>query len=100
MRIFIRTCQAAGIPFLAVYDSDERPRRKPARRGRGLNAEIAELAGPDRIVMLSPDFEAVAHLHGHRRKPARAWQRFSAVGPDHVPAALRRVVETVLELAR
>jgi hypothetical protein len=100
MRIFIRICRAAGIPFLAVYDSDAQPRRRPGRAGRGLNAEIAELAGPGHFLMLSPDFEAVAHLHGHRHKPARAWQRFSAVGHDQVPAALRRAVETVLELAR
>jgi hypothetical protein len=100
MAIFIRICQAARIPFLAVYDSDARPRRKPGRPVRGLNAEIAQLAGPDHTVMLSPDFEAVAHLHGHRHKPARAWQRFSAVEPDQVPTALRHVVETVVEMAR
>jgi hypothetical protein len=100
MRIFIRICQAARIPFLAVFDSDAQPRHKPGRHVRGLNAEIAQLAGPDHTVMLSPDFEAVAHLRGHRHKPARAWQRFSAVAPEQVPAALRHVVETVLELAR
>ena len=100
MRIFVRICQTARIPFLAVHDSDARPHRKPGRHAEGLNAEIAELAGSGHVVMLSPDFEAAAHLHGHRHKPARAWQRFSAVEPDQVPAVLRRVVETVIELAR
>lgn len=99
MAIFIRICQAARVPFLAVYDSDARPRRKPGRHTGGLNAEIAELAGPGHTVMLSPDFEAVARLHGHRHKPARAWQRFSTIDPGQVPAALRHVVEAVLELA-
>lgn len=95
MAIFIRICKAARVPFLAVYDSDARPGRKPGR----LNAELAELAGSGRTVMLAPDFEAVAGLHGHRHKPARAWQRFSSSDPGQVPAALRRVVETVLEMA-
>jgi hypothetical protein len=63
-----------------------------------LNAEIVELAGPGRTVMLSPDFEAVAGLHGHRHKPARAWQRFSTVEPGRIPAPLRQVVEKVVGL--
>jgi hypothetical protein len=66
---------------------------------RVLNSEIVELAGPERTG-LAPDFEAVAGLRGHRRKPARAWQRFSHVEPARVPRALTEVVEKVVALAR
>ena len=100
MAIFIRICRAARIPCLAVHDSDARPRRRPSRPKQGLNAEIARLAGPGRVVMLSPDFEAVARLHGQHHKPERAWKRFSTIEPDQIPHKLRQVVERVVELAR
>jgi len=68
-------------------------------RSVGVRARPRVRAGPGHTVMLSPDFEAVARLHGHRHKPARAWQRFSTIDPGQVPAALRHLVEAVLELA-
>jgi hypothetical protein len=46
MAILIRICRAARILFLAVDYSDMLPRRRPTRAKRGLNAEIARLAGP------------------------------------------------------
>jgi hypothetical protein len=35
------------------------------RIARAVNAEIARIAGPDRTIVLEPDFEAVAGLAGH-----------------------------------
>jgi hypothetical protein len=99
MAIFIRICQAAGIPYLAVHDSDARPHRRSTHAQRGLNAQLAALAGAGKTMMLTPDFEAVAGLHGHRHKPAHAWQRFSAAEPHRIPDPLRRVVETIVEMA-
>ena len=99
MPIFIRICQAARIPFIVVHDGDARPHRKPIRHERGLNAEIVGLAGLRRVVVLTPDFEAVARLHGHHHKPAHAWHRFSTIEPDRIPAPLRHVVEKVVEIA-
>jgi predicted ATP-dependent endonuclease of OLD family len=99
MAIFIRICQAAGIPFLAVHDSDARAHGRPSRGERRLNAELAVLAGAGHTTMLTPDFEAVAGLHGSHHKPTRAWQRFSAAEPDAIPEPLRSVVETIVERA-
>jgi hypothetical protein len=99
MPIFVRIWEAARIPYLAVHDSDRRPRRKPIRAERGLSAEIARLAGPGHTMVLTPDFEAVAGLRGHHHKPARAWEPFSTIEQSRVPGALRRVVERVVELA-
>lgn len=99
MAIFIRICQAAEIPFLAVHDSDARAHGSPSRGERKLNAELAALAGAGHTTMLAPDFEAVAGLHGHHHKPTRAWQRFSTAEPDAIPDPLRRVVATIVERA-
>jgi hypothetical protein len=35
------------------------------RIARAVTAEIARIAGPDRTIVLEPDFEAVAGLAGH-----------------------------------
>jgi hypothetical protein len=99
MPIFIRICQAAGIPFLAVHDSDARAHGRPSRGERRINAQLGALAGAGHTTMLAPDFEAVAGLHGHHHKPTRAWQRFSAAAPDSIPEPLRRIVETILDRA-
>jgi hypothetical protein len=59
---------------------------------------IAATIGSDRTVELAPDFEHVAGLQGHRHKPERAWQRFSA--PDAgIPEPLARAVSLVVGLA-
>ena len=100
MPLFIRICHAARIPCVAVHDRDAPPGRHPSKAQRAANAEIAELAGSARTVVLAPDFEAVSGLRGHRHKPARAWQLFSGIGPDRVPPALTDAVERVVALAR
>lgn len=98
--LFIRICQAARIPCVAMHDRDAAPERRPSQAQRVVNAEIASLAGDERTVVLAPDFEAVAGLRGHRHKPARAWQRFSRIDPELVPPPLARAVRMVVELAR
>jgi putative ATP-dependent endonuclease of the OLD family len=97
--LFIRICEAARVPYVVVHDRDAAPGKKPIQGERVLNAQIAELAAPERAVVLAPDFEAVAGLRGHSHKPARAWQRFSAIAPEQVPGALRGAVERAVELA-
>ena len=98
--LFIRICTAVHVPFVAVHDRDAAPGKKPIQGERVLNAQLAELAGPGRTVVLAPDFEAIAGLRGRSHKPARAWERFSRIAPEDVPAALRLAVEQVVELAR
>lgn len=100
MLLFIRICQAAKVPCLAVHDRDAPPGRRPGHAERILNAEIVKLLGPERTVALAPDFEAIAGLRGHHHKPARAWERFSRIEPDRVPAALRDTVQKTIAIAR
>ena len=100
MTLFVRICQAAGIPCVAVHDRDALPGRKPSHSERILNGEIAQLAGTENTVLLAPDFEAVVGLQGHRHKPARAWQLFSGIERGEIPDVLIRAVDKVLALAR
>jgi hypothetical protein len=100
MALFIRICRAARIPCVVVYDRDAPAGRRPSQAQRVVNAEIADLAGADRTVVLAPDFEAVAGLRGHRHKPARAWQLFSQIAPERVPGPLAEAVRKVVALAR
>jgi hypothetical protein len=98
--LFMRICAAVRVPCVAVHDRDAPPGRRPSQAQRVVNAEIAELAGPGEPVVLAPDFEAVAGLRGHRHKPTRAWQRFSGIEPEEVPAPLARAVREAVRLAR
>lgn len=98
--LFVRICQAVRIPCIAVHDRDAPIGRRASKSESALNAEIVKLAGPSRTVVLAPDFEAVAGLRGHRHKPARAWQRFSHIEADRVPAALSQAVAQIVALAR
>ena len=99
MPLFVRICQAARVPFVAVHDRDAAEGEEPNDEERQLNDLIAGLAGPDRIVVLVPDFESVAGLSGRKDKPARAWRRFREMEADEVPQALAAVVERALALA-
>lgn len=98
--LFIRICRAARIPCVAMHDRDAAAGRRPSQAQRVVNEEIASLAGPERTFVLTPDFEAVAGLRGHRHKPARAWQRFSRIDPELVPPPLAEAVQRVIALAR
>ena len=98
--LFARTCRATGIPFVVVHDSDRKASGKLAAAERALNALIAEVAGDEHVVVLDPDFEAVAGLTGHRRKPERAWREFSERPAAEMPPQLVRVVELTMLLLR
>jgi len=97
--LFGRISKAVGLPFVAVHDRDAPPGADPSEAEKLLNAQIAEVAGDDRVE-LAPDFEGVAGIHGDRQKPARAWRRFAELGPDAIPEPLARVVERAVALAR
>jgi predicted ATP-dependent endonuclease of OLD family len=97
--LFARICDAVGVPCLVVHDRDAPPGRQPIPAERAVNAEIAEIAGAERTVVLEPDFEAVAGLVGHSHKPERAWRSF-AVGGQPAPGPLADAVHRVLALSR
>ena len=98
--LFARICRATGIPFVVVHDSDRKTSGKLAAAERALNELIAEVAGEEHVVVLDPDFEAVAGLTGHRRKPERAWREFSERPAAEMPQQLARVVELTMSLLR
>lgn len=98
--LFARICRAVGVPFLVVHDSDRRPSGKLVAAEQALNALIADSAGQERIVVLDPDFEAVAGLAGHSRKPERAWREFASRRSAEMPEPLVRVAELAISLAR
>jgi hypothetical protein len=98
--LFARICSATGIPFVIVHDSDRRPSGKLVAAERALNALIADSAGAGRIVVLDPDFEAVAGLAGHSRKPERAWREFASRPSAEMPEPLLHAAELAISLAR
>ena len=97
---FARICKATGIPFVVVHDSDRRPSGKLVAAEGALNVLIAETAGADRTVVLDPDFEAVAGLTGHSRKPERAWKEFASRSAAEMPPQLVHAAELAVSLAR
>jgi AAA ATPase domain len=98
--LFARVCRAVRVPFIAVYDRDAPPGRRPTRAARSLNALIAQLAGPEHTVMLEPDFEGATGLRAHRHKPEQAWRSLRLLPPERIPRPLLDAVERVLGLAR
>ena len=74
--LFARICRATGIPFVVVHDSDRKTSGRLAPAEQVLNALIADTAGEERVIVLDPDFEAVAGLAGQRHKPEHAWREF------------------------
>jgi hypothetical protein len=98
--LFARVCRATGTPFVVVHDSDRRTSGRLAPAERALNALIADTAGAERAVVLDPDFEAVAGLVGHSRKPERAWREFAERPAVEMPAQLVRVAELAMSLVR
>jgi putative ATP-dependent endonuclease of the OLD family len=96
--LFARICRATGVPFLVVHDSDRKASGRLVAAERALNALIAETAGEGRVVVLDPDFEAVAGLTGRRHKPEHAWREFAARAPAEMPAPLVRVAKRAMSL--
>ena len=98
--LFARVCKATGVPFVAVFDRDAPPGRRPTYSTRALNTLIVEVVGPGRSVMLAPDFEAAAGLSAHHHKPEHAWRRLRGLAPEQIPPPLTDAVRRVLALAR
>jgi predicted ATP-dependent endonuclease of OLD family len=70
--LFARICDVTGIPYVVVHDRDAPAGRDPIPAERAVNDAIRRLVPAERTVVLEPDFEAVAGLHGHSHKPERA----------------------------
>jgi predicted ATPase len=98
--LFARICRATGVPFVVVHDSDRRTSGRLVAAERALNALIADTAGEERVIVLDPDFEAVAGLAGHSRKPERAWKEFAERAPTEMPGELVRAAELAVSQAR
>ena len=98
--LFARVCQAAGVPFIAVYDRDAAVGRRPTYAVRRLNTLITQIAGPEGAVILAPDFEGAAGLREHRHKPEHAWRRLQTLTAAEMPRPLLEAVRRVLALAR
>jgi predicted ATP-dependent endonuclease of OLD family len=97
--LFARICKATGTPFVVVHDSDRKTSGKFVAAERALNELIADTAGTERTVVLDPDFEAVAGLEGHKRKPERAWREFASRPVARMPDPLICVAKLALSLA-
>jgi hypothetical protein len=98
--LFARICRATAIPFVVVHDSDRRTSGRLAPAEQALNALIAATAGKGHVIVLDPDFEAVAGLVGHSRKPERAWREFADRASAEMPEQLVRVAELAISFVR
>lgn len=98
--LFARVCHAAGVPCVAVHDRDAPAGRRPRVSERRLNAQVRDVAGPERTIVVEPDFEGLAHLPGGERKPEQAWRRFAALQPAEIPEPLARAARLAVALAR
>jgi predicted ATP-dependent endonuclease of OLD family len=98
--LFARICRAARIPFVVVHDSDRKTSGRLAPAEQALNALIAETAGEERVIVLDPDFEAVAGLAGRRHKPEHAWRDFAERPAGEMPGLLVRVAELTMSFVR
>ena len=54
----------------------------------------------ERVIVLEPDFEAVAGLRGHRRKPERAWREFAARDAADMPGERGAAAERTISFVR
>ena len=98
--LFARVCRASGIPFVVVHDSDRKASGRLAPAEQALNALIAETASEERVIVLDPDFEAVAGLAGHRHKPEHAWREFAERPAAEMPGELLRAAALTMSLVR
>lgn len=98
--LFARICAAAGVPCVAVHDRDARPGRRPKASERALNKLVRETAGPERTIVVEPDFEGLARLRHHVNKPEQAWRRFAELDARQMPEPLARAARLAVALAR
>ena len=54
----------------------------------------------ERVIVLDPDFEAVAGLAGHRHKPEHAWREFAERPAAEMPGQLVRAAELTMSFVR
>jgi predicted ATP-dependent endonuclease of OLD family len=97
--LFARICDAVGLPFVVVHDSDRRAGGRIAAAERALNALILETAGKERTIVLDPDFEAIAGLKGRSRKPERALKAFASRPAAEMPKPLVAAAKLALTMA-
>ena len=101
MPLFARICNACAIPYVVVHDRDAPKGQRPVESERIVNQQIQDVAGRRRVVVMTPDFEAVAGISGkgRGRKPRKAYRRFSDTNGG-VPPELRVAVEKIVRAAR
>jgi hypothetical protein len=88
------------VAFVVRHESDRRPSGRLGAAEHALESLIADTAGEDRVIVLDPDFQAVAGLTGRSHKPERAWREFAERASHEMPPALARVAELAVSLAR
>ena len=98
--LFARICRATGIPFVVVHDSDRKASGRLVAAEQALNALIAETAGAGRVVVLEPDFEAVAGLAGTAASPSAPGEEFAERSAADMPGHLVRVAELTMSFVR
>jgi predicted ATP-dependent endonuclease of OLD family len=86
--LFARICAAAGVQYVAVHDRDARPGRRPKASEQALNRLVRVTAGPDRTIVVEPDFEGLLRLRRRTRKPEQAWRRFASLDAQKMPEPL------------
>jgi len=96
--VFVRLCQASGVPFLVLHDRDAEAPEEPIPSERRTNNTLRALAGDARVFELAPDFEVVAGLRDRRHKPEQAWRHFQDLPASAVPAELGRLVDAAVVL--
>lgn len=96
--LFVRLCQASGVPFLVLHDRDAEAQEEPIPSERRTNDTLRVLAGDAGVFELAPDFEAVAGLRDRQHKPEQAWRRFRGLPASAVPAELARLVTAAVAL--
>jgi predicted ATP-dependent endonuclease of OLD family len=98
--LFAEICNACGIPYVVVHDRDAPAGKRPSETERQANRLITDVAGRARTIVLTPDFEGLVGFRGNaRRKPRRAWRKFSE-GDGGVPRPLVQAVQRVVRAAR
>lgn len=81
--LFARVLAELRIPHVIVHDGDS------SEGSRRENEIIRQSAKGSPVIMLEPDFEAVAGLHSHEDKVLNAWRRFSTMDPARIPRQFR-----------
>jgi hypothetical protein len=98
--LFAQVCNECQIPYVVLHDRDAFADEEPKESEQVVNALIRQIAGPERTIVLVPDFEAVAGVKARYKKPARAWRRFAEANAGRIPDPLVDAVERAVAAAR